>query len=325
MKTIDAHIHFYGDHPNCLRPLEVMDLLLLNVCVASTGDAWHDQREGFRRLAQEHPQRYAWCTSFDPPDFAASEYAEGVIEQLERDFDAGAVACKFWKNIGMEIKKPDGTFLMIDDALFDPIYDYLARSEHTALMHIADPLASWQPPDEQNPHFNYYSQHSEWHMHLKPDYPTHEQLMDARDRVLERFPKLRVVGAHLASLEHDVAEVTKRLERFPNFAVDTSARILDLALQDRDDVHAFFLKYQDRILFGTDLVEMKPLSSASEEKRDEAVEELVSRIKLTLSFFGSEDELEFRGRRIKGLGLPQQVVDKVTRLNAVNYYGIEGR
>jgi len=324
MKTIDAHIHFCGDHPDCLRPLEEMDLLLLNVCVASAGRDRHSQREGFRTLAQEYPQRYAWCTSFDPPDFAGSNYAGAVIEQLERDFDSGAVACKFWKNIGMEIKKPGGTFLMIDDPLFDPIYDYLARYERTALMHIADPLASWQPPDEHNPHFNYYSRHSEWHMYLKPDYPTHEQLMHARDRVLERFPKLRVVGAHLASLEHDVAEVIKRLERFPNFAVDTSARILDLALQDKDNVLAFFLKYQDRILFGTDLVEMSPLSSASEEKRSEAVEALVSRIKLSLSFLGSEDELEFRGRKITGLGLPQQVVDKVTRLNAVKYYGIEG-
>ena len=322
MKTIDAHIHFYGDHPDCIRPLKEMDLMLLNVCVASTGGDWHDQREGFRRLAQEHPQRYAWCTSFDPPDFAASDYAERVIEQLRRDFDSGAVACKFWKNIGMEIKKPDGTFLMIDDPLFDPIYDYLARSERTALMHIADPLASWQPPDEQNPHFNYYSQHSEWHMYLKPDHPSHEQLMNARDRVLERLPKLRIVGAHLASLEHDVAEVTNRLERFPNLAVDTSARLLDLALQHRDNVRAFFLKYQDRILFGTDIVEMKPLSSATEEKRNEAVEGLVSRIKLILSFFGSEDELEFQGRQIRGLGLPEQVVEKVTCSNAARCYGI---
>ncbi len=322
MKTIDAHIHFYGDHPDCIRPLKEMDLMLLNVCVASTGGDWHDQREGFRRLAQEHPQRYAWCTSFDPPDFAASDYAERVIEQLGRDFDSGAVACKFWKNIGMEIKKPDETFLMIDDPLFDPIYDYLARSERTALMHIADPLASWQPPDEQNPHFNYYSQHSEWHMYPKPDHPSHEQLMNARDRVLERFPKLRIVGAHLASLEHDVAEVTNRLERFPNLAVDTSARVLDLALQHRDDVRAFFLKYQDRILFGTDTVEMKPLSSTTEEKRNEAVEGLVSRTKLILSFFGSEDELEFQGRQIRGLGLPQQVVEKVTCSNAARCYGI---
>jgi predicted TIM-barrel fold metal-dependent hydrolase len=235
------------------------------------------------------------------------------------------VACKFWKNIGMAIKKPDETFLMIDDPLFDPIYEYLERSGRTALMHIADPLASWQPPDEQNPHFNYYSQHSEWHMYLKPDYPSHEQLMDARDRVLERFPKLRVVGAHLASLEHDVAEVTRRLERYPNLAVDTSARTLDLALQDKDSVRTFFSKYQDRILFGTDVVETKPLSSATEEKRSEAVEGLMSRIKLILSFFGSEDDLEFRGRQIRGLGLPYQVVEKVTRLNAVNYYGIENR
>ncbi len=324
MKTIDAHIHFNCDHSDCLRSLEEMDLLLLNVCVASTGGAWHEHREGFRRLAQEYPRRYAWCTSFDPPDFDASDYAEMVIEQLDRDFESGAVACKFWKNIGMEIKKPDGSFLMIDDPLFDPIYEYLTRSERTALMHIADPLASWQPPDEQNPHFSYYSQHSEWHMYLKPDYPTHGQLMNARDRVLERHPKLQVVGAHLASLEHDVAEVIKRLERFPNFAVDTSARVLDLALQDRDAVRTFFRKYQDRILFGTDVVEMNPLSSTTKETRNAAVDVLVDRIRLTRSFFGSEDELEFRGRKIRGLGLSQQVVDKVTRLNAVNYYGIEG-
>ena len=222
----------------------------------------------------------------------------------------------------MEIKKPDGSFLMIDDPLFDPIYDYLARSGRPALMHIADPLASWQPPDEDNPHYSYYSQHSEWHMYHKPDHPSHKQLMLARDNVLERFPHLKVVGAHLASLEHDVDEVADRLERFPNLAVDTSARILDLALQERAKVLSFFQKYQDRIIFGTDLVETSPLSLANDEIRNRAVEELASRLKLSLSFFGTMDELEFRGRGIKGLGLSEGVAEKVMRSNAANAYGL---
>ena len=191
MVKIDAHIHYGGDHPDCLHVLKQLNLKLLNVCVVSQGPDWRYQAEGFGTLARTHPETYAWCTTFDLPDFDNPQYMDAVIRALESDFAAGAVACKIWKNIGMEIRKPSGEFLMVDDPLFDPLYTYLAAVNKPLLMHTGEPLACWQPLTGDNPHRGYYAQHPEWHMYNRPDYPSHQEIITARDRVLERHPALK--------------------------------------------------------------------------------------------------------------------------------------
>lgn len=327
MLRIDAHIHYRGDHPDCVALLERLDMRLLNVCVAhGPGDAWRAQADAYRELAAAHPRSYAWCTTFDTPDFMP-DYAERVIAGLERDFAAGAVACKFWKNIGMEIRKPSGEFLLIDDPLFDPIYAFLSRADKTALMHIGEPLACWQPLNEDSPHYGYYSQHPEWHMVNRPEYPSHRQLIDARDRVLARHPRLRVVGAHLGSLEYDVAEVAARLDRYPNLAVDTSARTHDLAWQDRDKVQAFLTAYQDRILFGTDVVISRSHAAPgldqtgmSESERQASLQRLENAYQGEFAYYGSDQFLQVKQRQVQGLALPARVLDKLYAANAVAWY-----
>src|SRR5690349_6006244 len=107
MKRIDAHIHFRGDEPKSLALLERLNIKLLNICwIDEPGRAWRTKAEAYKQLAQAHPDRYAWCTSFDLPRFDDSKYADDVISELDRDFESGAVACKVWKNIGMEVRKP---------------------------------------------------------------------------------------------------------------------------------------------------------------------------------------------------------------------------
>ena len=87
----------------------------------------------------------------------------------------------------------------------------------------------------------------------KPGTPEKQTILQARDHLLAMNPDLRVVGAHLGSMENDLDDLSTRLDRYPNFAVDTAARVRTLAIQPRDKVRAFILKYQDRILYGTDL------------------------------------------------------------------------
>ena len=111
-------------------------------------------------------------------------------------------------------------------------------------------------------------------MFNKPDFPSHEQLIAARDNVLAKHPTLRFIGAHLGSLEFDVDEVAARLARYPNFAVDISARLGDLAIQDSAKVRQFFLDYPDRILFGTDIVMRQPPSSMSPSEKTAAIRSL---------------------------------------------------
>ena len=319
MVRIDAHIHVNGDHEECIALLERLDLKLLNVCVAHTGEEWRVWREACQALAERHPQRYAWCTTFDVPDFSP-DYAERVVAELEQDFAKGAVACKVWKNVGMEIRKPSGEFLMVDDPLFDPIYAYLAHSGRPALMHIGEPLRCWQPLDDDGPHDSYYRAHPEWHMYTKPEYPSHGQIIDARDRMLARHPHMRVVGAHLGSLEYDVIEIARRLEQYPNFAVDTSARTKDLAVQDPETVRQFLTVYSDRVLFGTDVVARQPLSDLPDAEREAWLARIEAVYRREFAYYETEEAFEVANREVRGLGLPATVLDRLYHDNAAAWY-----
>lgn len=326
-KIIDAHIHYHGDHPDALALLEELGLKLLNVCVAhGSAGAWRERRAtAYQALAAQYPERYAWVTTFDPPDVAAEgfdavAFAGATIQGLETDFANGAVACKFWKNIGMELRKPDGGFLMIDDPVFDPIFDYLTGEGKPALMHIGEPLGCWLPLDENNPHRGYYSQEPEWYMGDKPWYPSHADLIGARDRVLARHPDLTVIGAHLGSLEYDVAELAARLDRYPAFAVDTSARLHDLLYQDRDTVRQFFIDYQDRLLFGTDVVVNDPVSALDDAARAAHLASMRARYEQDVAYYATGAEMTIGGRATQGLHLPSAVMDKLLVGNARRWY-----
>lgn len=322
MYTIDAHIHFVCDHPDCLALLAELDLKLLNVCVVHRSDEpWRLQAERYRQLAQAYPDRYAWCTSFDLPDGTA-EWAERVIAQLEQDFsvDGAAVGCKIWKNVGMEVVKADGSFLMADDPLFDPVYEYLARTGKPLLAHLGEPLACWQPLGPDNPHDDYYSQHPEWYMHSRPEFPSHGMIIAARDRVLQKHPTLRVIGAHLGSLEYDVGEIARRLDAYPNFAVDTSARTYDLSLQDSSKVREFIMAYQDRILFGTDLVQRDLKWSLDGETRQQILNQVRDTYRAVRAYYESSEMVILRGREVQGLGLPQAILEKLYHKNALAWF-----
>ncbi len=326
MKTIDAHIHYGDDDPDLLALIAELDLKFLNICVAQDTDGqWREQARRYADLAKRIPTRFAWCTSFDLPDmdrdFDAIVYAQRAIESIDKDFEAGAIACKIWKNFGMEVKDQTGEFIMPDDAILDPIYDHLASKRRPLLAHIAEPLACWLPLDEASPHYGYYSQNPEWHMFNKPDFPSHTQLIAARDNVLAKHPTLRFIGAHLGSLEYDVDEVAARLERYPNFAVDISARLGDLVVQDSAKVRRFFLDYPDRILFGTDVVMRQPPSAMSATAKANAIRSLRDIYATHFAYFESDGMVKVRGRNVQGLGLPKEVLEQFYRGNAEEWYG----
>lgn len=324
MSYVDAHVHYHGDHPDDLALLAELDLRLLNVSVPRPDPAWRRAKAAYRRLAERHPERYAWCGGFAPPaaeDFERpAAWVERALAEVRSDLAAGAVAIKVWKSIGLEIRKPCGRYLMIDDEIFDPIFGHLAEVGVPLLAHIGEPRACWRPLTEESPHAAYYARHPEWHMAGRPDVPSHEELIAARDRVLEKHPQLRVVGAHLGSLEYDVGEIAARFERYPGFAVDTSSRLLDLALQDRERVRGFFRRHADRIVFGTDLVSMVPSTTLDAAGRRDKLAAARERWRAELAFLATDGPVVLRGREVRGLGLAPDLVDTVCRHNPRRWY-----
>ncbi len=318
---IDAHMHYADDDLDFLALLTEYDFKFLNICfVKEIKVNWRNQADLYRDMSNRFPNRFAWCTSFTLPDFLYPQWQDETIAALDADFANGAIACKVWKNVGMELRKPDGTFAMPDDSIFDPIYEHLAARNKTLLTHIAEPIACWQPLTGDNPHVNYYRNNPEWHMYDRLEYPSHGQLIAARDHLVAKHPNLRVVGAHLGSLEFDVDEVAARMVKFPNFAVDISARLIDLAIQPTAKVRDFFLDYSDRILFGTDVVMRTRPSAMVPEDREVALNMLRQQYEMHLAYFNDDKEVNVRDRLTTGLGLPSDTLNQFYVESARTWY-----
>jgi predicted TIM-barrel fold metal-dependent hydrolase len=313
LEPVDTHTHVFKNDPGFHAMLKRWHLHLVDICVFTdkepafpTLQAQIDADLEVTRASQGH---VSFCTTFDPFKFQSGDFATETVKQLDRDSKNGAVAVKIWKNIGMELKTPDGKFVMPDDPVFAPIYSAIAAHHMTLIAHVAEPNSCWEPPNPASPDYSYYKEHPEWYMYGKSGFPSKQQILAARDHLLAENPNLRVVGAHLGSMEVDVDEIAKRFDRYPNFAVDTAARVAYLAFQPRNKVRTFLIKYQDRVLYGTDLEYGRKDDSSSLQKWE-------STYLRDWRFFSTSQTVEFEGRKVQGLELPNEVLRKLYHENA---------
>lgn len=317
---IDTHAHVFAAG-SFVEMLEKLNLHILDILVVDDMSVGHRDLDKQRReaLSVVHASHgYALlCTSFDPYAWHEPGYAEKVIRGLNEDFAQGAVAVKIWKNVGMEIKDANGHYLQADNAAFEPIYQDIAAQGKTLVAHLADPDSGWQPPNPASPDYGYYRDHPSAYMYGKKGVPSKEEILRARDHVLEMNPKLRVVGAHLGSMESNLAELGKRLDKYPNFAVDIAARMPYFEMEDRERLIAFITKYQDRLIYGTDID-----YSGGGQDRIRGLESVYAN---DWRFFATDDTIEYKGKPVRGLDLPEAVLRKIYHENAVRWFpGIVG-
>ncbi|HET6679668.1 MAG TPA: amidohydrolase family protein, partial [Gemmatimonadaceae bacterium] len=178
-------------------------------------------------------------------------WAEKAIAQLEADVAAGAVGVgEISKSLGLSIRKADGSRLRIDDPALDPIWQACARLNLPVFIHTADPAEFFKPIDYEN---------ERWlELALFPgrrypadEYPSFEELMKERDNMFRRNPKTTFIAAHMGWYANDLGKLGALLDEMPNVNTEVGAVLYDIGRQPRE-AHDFFVKYQDRILFGKD-------------------------------------------------------------------------
>ena len=318
LAPIDAHVHLYKDDPAFGAILKRLNLRVLDIIVIDDRDPFgkglEPQRSDVLKVVHATAGRALFCTTFSPYDFEDPGFAQRTIRQLDADFAQGAIAVKIYKVMGMEMKSKAGKYVMPDDPAFEPIYQSIAAHHRTVVAHIAEPDSCWQPPNTASPDYAYYQQHPEEYAYAHPEWPSKAAILAARDHFLAENLKLRVVGAHLGSMETDVDEIARRFDRYPNFAVDTAARVVYLMIQPRDKVRAFLIKYQDRVLYGTDLVVMP------KDDTEKALAEWNDTYARDWKFFATNKTVEVKGRKVQGLELPEPVLRKLYHDNAVRWF-----
>jgi predicted TIM-barrel fold metal-dependent hydrolase len=240
-----------------------------------------------------------------------------VQTQLKQDLAQGAVGVKVWKDIGMQQRDADGHAVMVDDARFTPIFQFLEQRGVVVLGHQGEPRNAWLPLDQMTTRGDrqYFTAHPEYHMFAHAEWPTYEAQLAARDQLLNRHPRLKYIGLHLASLEWSVERIGDFLGRYPNASVDLAARLVHLKLQasaDREQVREFFIRFQDRIVYATDLTRLPEQSDAA--FADEAHTVWLEDWRFLSGSAALRSE-EFEAP-FQGLALPREVLDKIYHANA---------
>ena len=178
-------------------------------------------------------------------------WAEKAIAQLEADVAAGAVGVgEIPKSLGLTIKKPDGSRLKIDDPELDPIWDACARLGLPVFIHTADPQEFFEPIDYTNERWLELSLFGE-RRYPADRFPRFDELMTERDNLFRKHPRTTFVAAHMGWYANDLGRLDKLLTAMPHVYTEVGAVLYDIGRQPRA-AHDFFIKFQDRILFGKD-------------------------------------------------------------------------
>jgi predicted TIM-barrel fold metal-dependent hydrolase len=174
---------------------------------------------------------------------------EGMARDLEMMADLGARGIKLWKNFGLELKDSSGKLLTLDDDRLGPVWDVCARRHLIIAMHTADPPAFFLPVDQYNERYPELQRRPQWSFADSP--VSFEDLLAQRERLFRKHKDVTFVALHFGELGHDLQRAGKLLDENSNVYFDTAQRIDELGRQPRA-TRAFFLKYQNRILYGTD-------------------------------------------------------------------------
>jgi predicted TIM-barrel fold metal-dependent hydrolase len=297
----------YHNHLDALDPREVLRVMdacgverIVNITM-QTGE------EALRMIEKFHAadaSRFSTIGWMDWSDVDRFDFVQLTCDRLERLVEHGACGIKFWKDLGLTVCDAQGRLLRIDDERLAPIFDKAAALHIPVMFHTADPNAFFLPVDGQNERYEELAAHPDWSFY-GAQY-SKDELLAQRDRVIARHPRTRFVAAHVAESGENLARAAQLLERHPNVLIDMSARVSELGRQPYA-AREFFLRFSDRILFGTDLLP------------DESMYRLYYRFLETADeYFEYPSHASRQGRwNIYGIQLPDEVLRRVYRENAL--------
>jgi len=168
----------------------------------------------------------------------------------------GAAGIKVWRDLGLYVRDEQRRLVLPDDVRLSPVWELAGELELPVLIHTADPVAFWAPPDKHNERFEEPARHPEWR-YGSAGFPTHRRLLESLENVVASHPNTTFIGAHVASHAENLPDVSRLLRAYPNLFVDLAARESEIGRQPRA-ARDFIAAHSDRILFGTDCFPIDP-------------------------------------------------------------------
>jgi predicted TIM-barrel fold metal-dependent hydrolase len=313
--AIDVHFHL-GSLPPSITPerlVQAMDAAGIAKVVNLDGSA-PNFRHFVDTFRAKYPDRFI---QFVKPDFTAIRRPGGIEAEARRIVEAareGALGLKVSKSLGLSLRDASGARVPLDDPRLDAIWNTAGRLGLPVLVHTADPPAFFLPTTRHNERYEELVQNPGW-SRADDRSSSFAGLMAERERLLAKHPGTVFIGAHMGSNEEDLAYAGRLLERFPNYYVDLSSRVAGLGRQPYT-AREFFIRWQDRILFGSDGgFALQPDREWTPERFFRSYVEFLETPNEYVEYplWGALNQ----GRwRVTGLHLPPDVLEKIYARNA---------
>ncbi len=248
---IDVHGHQYRMSSQDLSPVvAAMDTLNMGIMVNLSGRSGKDLKKSVQNIKDNYPNRFVVFANVDFDGVGKKGWIEKTVAQLREDIGNGAKGLKVYKSLGLRNKDTDGNRIAVDDPRLEPIWALCGDLNVPVLIHTADPKPFWDTFDRDN---------ERWlELKTKPrrkreanDPAPWEQLIVEQHNMFKKHPNTCFINAHMGWFANDLGRLGKLLDEMPNMHVGIGAIIAELGRQPRQ-AKAFFIKYQDRVLFGKD-------------------------------------------------------------------------
>jgi len=306
--VIDVHNHVndaqgIDDPMPPQRVIEVMDKTNVKTVVILTGMWGEKLQKVIDTMVKPFPGRFMVFSQINWSKIDDPNFSQEMVTQLDDAVSRGARGLKVLKDLGLGVKDKTGKLIAVDDARLDPIWEECGRLGIPVSIHVTDPEAFFHPIDNTNERYEELIEHPDWSFY-GPQFPTKISILQARDRAIARHPRTTFVGLHMANWPENLDYVAAELDKYPNMMIEFGARQAELGRQPRR-AREFFIKYQDRIMFGTD------------NGMDEAMYRNHFRWLETSDEYFDYWGYPAQGRwKIYGMELPDQVLEKIYHLNA---------
>jgi predicted TIM-barrel fold metal-dependent hydrolase len=301
-----------SDPKEILALMERKDVrLMVNV----TGGYGAALDEVIRYWQQPYPDRFLTCVEPWWTRTHEPGYAKFQADELQRSYRVGARGLKILKTLGVYLREKlkSGPLVKIDDPRFDPMWETAGVLKMPVLIHTADPEGFFAPVDRFNENYLSLEAHPEWSFHGR-DFPGWRELHEARNRVVARHPRTQFLVLHFGDPQN-LPYVSQWMDRYPNMFLEFSFRIDELGRQPRV-ARKFFDKYQDRIMFGSDLI----MDTPERARNKDGFYEVAYRFLET-----DDDYFDSRNSRwrIYGIKLPENILRKIYYGNAERFFGVK--
>ena len=305
--VIDVHNHVNDaarihEHMPPGRVIEVMNNTNVRTIVILTG-MWGDKLQHvIDEMVEPYPGRFMVFTQLDWSRVDDPDFGNEMVAQIRDSISRGVRGLKFLKDLGLAVREKNAKLLAVDDTRLDPVWEECGRLRIPVFIHTGDPEAFFHPIDETNERYEELIEHPDWSFYGR-DYPSLQSLLEARNRVFARHPHTNFVSLHMGWPEN-LDWVDSMLAQFPNVMVEFGAREAELGRQPRR-TRDLFLKYQDRVMFGTD-----------NDVTEDLYRNYFRWLETADEYFDYWDAPGQGRFKISGLALPDVVLEKIYHKNA---------